>query len=266
MNRREFVAGSTAALAAAALTSVGEEAEAQQARGREYYELRVLTFASPETMSRYAGFVQNAYIPAAKRAGLGPVGLFSVADKPEERSLYLLISYPSLRAYATHEATLLADAEFKQAGAAVLDLPATDPPFTHEGCSLMRAFEGWPKLKPPKEAAANGERVFELRTYESHSRKANLKKIEMFNQGEIGIFDRGGFQPVFFGETLAGPQIPNLTYMVTYSSIADRGKYWEKFLADPEKARLFAIPEYADKLIVSKIRSVYLKPLPGSQI
>jgi hypothetical protein len=88
----------------------------------------------------------------------------------------------------------------------------------------------------------------------------------MFNAGEIGIFDRAGFQPVFFGETLAGPQIPNLTYMVTYPSVDERGKYWQKFLADPEKTRLFAIPEYADKLIVSKIRSVNLKPLPGSQI
>jgi len=40
----------------------------------------------------------------------------------------------------------------------------------------------------------------ELRTYESHSKKANLKKIEMFNTGEIAIFRRAGLSPVFFAK------------------------------------------------------------------
>jgi hypothetical protein len=132
--------------------------------------------------------------------------------------------------------------------------------------SLLHAFAGMPKLVAPTEAAGSRPRVFELRIYESHSRSANLKKIEMFNSGEIGIFQRAGFQPVFFGETLAGPQLPNLTYMVTYPAIDQRARFWAAFGADPEKQRLFAIPEYADKLIVSKIRSVFLKPLPGSQV
>jgi hypothetical protein len=266
MNRREFMAGSAAAAVATATVAAGSQAEAQQGGGRECYELKTLTFASREALNRYAAFVREALIPAAKRSGFGPVGLFGVADKPESLDLYVVTAYPNLRAYATAETRMLADAEFQKAGASVLDLPATDPPYARAESSLMMAFEGWPKLKPPKEAEKDGPRVFELRIYESHSRKANKKKIEMFNAGEIGIFDRAGFQPVFFGETLSGPQIPNLTYMVTYSSLAERGSYWQKFLADPEKARLFAIPEYADKLIVSKIRSVNLKPLAGSQI
>jgi hypothetical protein len=132
--------------------------------------------------------------------------------------------------------------------------------------ALMLAFESWPKLTPPKESANEQPRVFELRTYESHSRSANKKKIEMFNKGEAAIFARCGFQPVFFGETLAGPQVPNLTYMVTYPSIEARSGFWTAFGADPEKARLFAIPEYNDKLIVSKIHSTFLKPIAGSLI
>jgi hypothetical protein len=264
MNRRDFVAGAAASLAAAAAAQA--EAGAQRERGRQYYELRQIAFANADTMARYAGFLGESWAPAAKRAGVGPVGIFSAADKPDELMVYVLSAYPSVESYLSAESRMLADAEYTKSGAAVLDLPATDPPFAHAESSLMLAFEKWPMLKPPREAASNGPRVFELRTYESHSRKANRKKIETFNTGEIGIFDRAGFQPVFFGETLAGPQIPNLTYMVTYPSIPERGAFWQKFLADSEKTRLFAIPEYADKLIVSKIRSVYLKPLPGSQI
>jgi hypothetical protein len=264
MNRRTFVASSLAAVAASAV----EPALGQRNRpaGREYYEIKTLTFASEAARERYSQFMKDAFVPAAKRIGLGPVGGFTVDGKPEDLSMTILLSSPSLDALMGVEHRLLSDAEYLKAGAAVLDLPATDAPYTKSESSLLIAFAGHPRMQPPKEAAGNQPRVFELRTYESHSKKANLKKIEMFDQGETGIFQRAGFQPVFFGETLVGPQVPNLTYMVTYPAVAERDKFWKAFLADPEKARLFAIPEYNDKLIVSKIRSVYLRPTPWSQI
>ena len=47
-------------------------------------------------------------------------------------------------------------------------------------------------------------------TYYSKSAK---KKIEMFNEvGEIAIFKKTGLQPVFFGETIIGPKLPNHFY------------------------------------------------------
>ena len=63
-------------------------------------------------------------------------------------------------------------------------------------------------------------RILELRIYESHSTKAGQKKIEMFNEGgEIAIFRKTGLRPVFFGETLIGPLMPNLTYMPLKASM-----------------------------------------------
>jgi hypothetical protein len=82
--------------------------------------------------------------------------------------------------------------------------------------SLLAAFEGMPKMEVPAATAGNKPRIFELRTYESHSKKANKKKIEMFNKGEIAIFRRTGLQPVFFGETLIGTKMPNLTYLLVF--------------------------------------------------
>ena len=46
----------------------------------------------------------------------------------------------------------------------------------------------------------------------------------MFNDAEAGIFKRLGMQPVFFGETIVGSNMPNLTYMVTFDSLAAREK------------------------------------------
>jgi hypothetical protein len=263
MNRRTFVASSLATVAAAAVEpALGQRRQA----GREYYELRVMTFQSAEARDRYGKFMTEAFLPAAKRIGLGPIGAFTVDGKPEDLQLYQLSASSSIDALIGVFHRLSSDSEFQTAGKSFLDLPATDPPYSRLEISLMVAFAGHPRITLPKETAGSQPRVFELRTYESHSKKANLKKIEMFDQGETGIFERAGFQPVFFAETLAGPQVPNLTYMVTYPAANDRDRFWKAFLADPEKARLFAIPEYNDKLIVTKIRSVMLKPTSWSQI
>jgi hypothetical protein len=130
----------------------------------------------------------------------------------------------------------------------------------------MVAFEGMPKLEVPAAAAGNQPRLFELRTYESHSQKANLKKIEMFNVGEIAIFRRAGLQPVFFGETLIGARMPNLTYLLVYDNMAARDASWGKFGADPEWKKLSTTPGYTDPEIVSNISNVLLRPAAYSQI
>ena len=89
----------------------------------------------------------------------------------------------------------------------------------------------------------------------------------MFNKaGEIAIFRRCGMRPVFFGETMAGLRMPNLTYMLTFPSDDARKEAWNKFRADPEWLKLKVMPEYADKNIVSKIWNRVLKPASYSQI
>src|SRR6266566_2282530 len=107
---------------------------------------------------------------------------------------------------------------------------------------------------------------YELRTYESHSKKSNKKKIEMFNTGEIAIFRRTGLQPVFFGETLIGAKMPNLTYLLVFENMAAREKNWRTFAADPEWKKLSGTPGYTDAEIVSNISNIFLRPTAYSQI
>jgi len=261
MNRREFVA-----MPAALALATQESKSPPPISARECYDLQHYTFTTAEQMQRFTGFLTNAWLPAVRRLRGTIAGAFVVADKPDALSVYKISSGSNIGRCAEVEAAIREDKEYLAAGAAVLGLPATDPPYAHLESSLMLAFSSWPKLKTPKQAAAGEPRVFELRTYESHSKRANLKKIEMFDAGEAAMFARAGMQPVFFGETISGPQVPNLTYMLTYPDIESRGKFWKTWSDDPEKARLFAIPEYNDKLIVSKIHSTYLRPLAGSMI
>ena len=64
------------------------------------------------------------------------------------------------------------------------------------------------------------------------------------NEGEIPIFLKAGFWPVFFGDTLIGPQMPNLTYMIGFANLAERDKAWDAFRSAPETKVLFAQPKY----------------------
>ena len=115
-------------------------------------------------------------------------------------------------------------------------------------------------------SAANCSSVFELRTYESHSHKASKKKIELFNRNEIAIFRRTGLTPVFFGETLIGTKLPNLTYVLVFDDLAAREKNWDTFRADAEWKKLSSTPGYTDAEIVTNISNVFLRPTAYSQI
>lgn len=131
--------------------------------------------------------------------------------------------------------------------------------------SLLRAFDCMPSIAVPS-AGDRPARIFELRTYESNNAQAAQRKIRMFNEGEAEIFKRLGMAPVFFGETLVGRNLPNLTYMLSFESLAARDKLWSAFGADAAWQKLRAQPGYADAEIVSNISNSILRPLDFSPI
>ena len=269
MKRREFVKSSIAAPLVAgsmSLSSFGGGAQDGGGPRPEYYELRLYHLKRGPQVKRINDFFRDVALPAMTRNGLGPIGVFDVLTGPDSPTLYMLIPHKSLDSVATASARVNADAEYQKAGAGFINAPPTDPGYSRIESSLMVAFDGMPRLEVPAAAAGNKPRIFELRTYESHSKKANKKKIEMFHRGEIGIFRRSGLQPVFFGETLIGTKLPNLTYMVSFENLAAREKNWAAFAADPEWKKLSGLPEYTDSEIVSNITNMFLRPTAYSQI
>jgi hypothetical protein len=147
-----------------------------------------------------------------------------------------------------------------------LNAPATEPAFHRMESSLMIAFEKIPGITLPTATATNGPRVFELRTYESPSDQDHKRKVEMMQSGEEAIFAKAGFSQVFYSDTLIGPRLPNLTYMLSYESVAVRDKLWTAFANAPEWKAMQALPRYAFESIVSNITNVILTPAPYSQI
>ena len=257
MNRRHFLATScTAGLAALAST-----ATAADNTKRDYYELRKYIFDSQQQKDRIDAFLKNAAIPAYNKIGISPVGVFYPTEGFSPT--YVLLKHESPESFTTTTQRLLANSEFCTKGADVLDTPSSNPAYKRIESFLMKAFDQMTQLEIPSK---KDTRIFQLRTYESHSIKAGQKKIEMFNTAEIAIFRKVGLNPVFFGESLTGSLVPNLTYMLGFDDAEQQKQGWRKFGGDPDWRKIRAIPEYADKNIVSHITNIVLKPAPYSQI
>jgi hypothetical protein len=272
LKRRDFLAASVAAscaAGAAALPVAAAETGSGPAKPatREYYELRRYRLRRGPMTRRADDYFRDALVPALRRHGTGPVGVFNITVGPDSPTLYVLIPHPSIESFATLGVKLAADEAYQKAGAAFLNAPATDPSYVNLDIVLLRAFEGLPRLEVPAAAATNQPRVFELRTYRSHGEPAEMKKVEMFERGgEVAVFRRVGLQPVFFAQGLAGPELPSLTYLLTYPDLATREKNWNAFRNDPEWKKLSATPGYTDAEIVSSITNVILAPAAYSQV
>jgi hypothetical protein len=233
---------------------------------REYYELRRYHLRRGPKQKVFDDYLRQAWFPAMGRLGIGPIGAFQVAVGPDSPSVYLLIPYQSLEGFGSVMARLRDDAEYKKAASEAAEAPAADPVYQRVESSLLVAFSGMPKLEVPAQTKDSKPRLFELRIYESHNKRANLKKIEMFNEGEIAIFRRTGLTPVFFGETLIGSRLPNLTYLLVFDDPAGRDQAWRRFGGDPEWRKLSSTAGYTDPEIVTDITNVLLRPTAYSQI
>lgn len=265
MERRHFLAASVAASAFGIAGNVGAEAGGM-ASNREFYQIRRYSLLSGPQTKLTESYFSDALIPAVGRVGMGPVGAFRVDIGPETPVYYVLIPGASLQALAELDLRLVDDAAFLKAADPFWNATAVAPAFQRVESSLLAAFAGWPKLTPPASAATKGKRIFQLRTYESPSNGDHVRKVEMFHSGEFEIFLKAGFHPVFFGDTLIGSRMPNLTYMLSFADQAELDAKWNLFRDDPDWRKLSTSPRFASDQIVTNITNLILSPLGCSQI
>lgn len=267
MHRRHFLRSVTG-LGLLATGVQGDDITDPSGPDREYYELRRYTLPAGWHTGSYQEpihtFWKEVALPALNRAGIRPVGVFGPHTGGDSRILYVLLPHPLLESVVTLTSRLLADSEFNAAVHNILKDPPSLSACFHYSSALMRAFTGMPHLNVPRATAERKRRLFNMRTYEGHTPTASRKKIEMFNRGEIQIFQKVGMEPVFFGESLCGPHVPSLTYMVAYESYTHMESMGMTFWNDPEWVKMRERPEY--KNIVSKYRSLTLRPTGYSQI
>jgi hypothetical protein len=280
--RRNFLKSSLAASATAALAT-GISARAAQtspsAAARDYYELRAYRLKPNTSSAVLENYLEKALIPALNARGLANVGVFTevevdkkaVTAKPKigtptaPVAIWMLITHPSLESFTQISAELNTDATVQAAAPEFFRTPKSNPAYDRVDTWLLRAFAGMPKLAVPAFSKnKTPSRIFELRDYESHSEERAINKMAMFNDGEISLMQDLGMSPVFFGQALAGPNLPHLRYITCGPDLATHLGNWKKFGPDPRWVKMKDQPTYKDN--TSKNTARFIVPTAYSQI
>ena len=252
---------------AAGLAGLG--AKAQEATGpREWIQIKTYVCGNVAKREALVQVFDRALIPALNRQGIRKVGVFwSDAEVNDGNAAYetrvvVVIPHPDGASFAGMDDRLLADAQYMKDAAPLFSAPMNDPLYDSCSSALLRGFATCPQVRQVTDAP---ERLLQLRIYNSYTIERNAKKIAMFEGGgELAIFRTCGMEPVFFGQGLAGDQLPNLTYMLGFADKAAKETAWKTFVNHPDWKKLKADPQYKDT--ANKITNILLRPSKGSQL
>ena len=207
--------------------------------GRTLIEVRHYRLVDPDAAGKLAARLGEAVVQAR-----ADIGLYASDGDPS--SIVAITEHVDFDGLAATEALLATD---EQTPCETVDV------------SLLRLFAATPKIE---RRFSGNDRVYQLRIYEHPHSSAGETKIEMFETEEIEIFRRVGLNPVFFGQAIAGANLPNLTYLLGFDDAERRRQAWSTFVDDPAWKRLSSVPRYADARVIRRITNINLTPLPGS--
>ena len=237
------------------------------ANERTIFQLKVYTIDTKAQELRLDSFLKEAFIPAMHRAGISHVGVFKPAidDPLYGKRLVVLIPFKDIVQFENIEQVLRKDDAYQESGADYINAPHDDSPYLRIESILLRAFEDMPAYGIPEFNTPKSERIYELRSYQGATEKRYEKKVEMFNKGgEVKLFIDLGFQPIFFGEVISGPAMPNLMYLTTFENKPSQELHWESFQNSPVWKALKSDPQYENT--VSHIDKYMLVPAEYSDL
>lgn len=230
---------------------------------QQFYEVRIYKIYDIEKQQIADNYFRDALLPALNRQKIKNVGVFHNLKDENDHSIFVVIPFDNLEAFAHCNQKLGADTEYQEAGKTYLKREKGDEVFQRIESRLLKAFIDMPKMELADYSKNKTERLFELRLYESRTEEDARLKVEMFNTGETQLMRDVKMGPVFFGETLVGPDVPNLVYLLSAKSMEDHEAHWKAFKSSPEWDKMKALPKF--KGTVSKIKNWFLKPTDYSQ-
>ncbi len=239
----------------------------KSAAAKSFFELKIYHLKNNEQLTSVESFLKQAFVPALHKAGISTVGVFKPVanDTATDKKIYILVSYKTLDQFINLPEKLQKNAVYQQAASKYSNTPYDKPVYDRLETILMQAFEYMPGLGKPKLTGNKSDRIYELRSYESATEKTYKNKVKMFNQGgEVTLFDRLGFNTIFYADVISGSRMPNLMYMTSFENMASRDEHWKTFSDDPEWKKLSGMPEYQNN--VSKIDITFLKSTDYSDL
>lgn len=234
---------------------------------REFYEIKIYHVSTQLQQERVHKYLKEALLPALHKIGITKVGVFKPVetDTTFGKLIYLLIPFKSAEQHLELPQLLLKDSEYLTAGTDYLDATADNAPYNRIESIFLHAFTMFPESKVPNHTTPQAERIYELRSYESATEKIHLNKVQMFNDGgEVKLFEKLEFNPVFFAQVISGSHMPNLMYMTSFSNKAAREAHWDVFKSHPDWKKMSGLKEYQKNVSHSDI--LFLHPTDYSDL
>jgi hypothetical protein len=229
-------------------------------QSREFYQLKTYVLSTEQQVQTTDKFLKEAYLPALKKLGIKSIGVFkpklNTADTLTK--IIVVIPFKSINQFLELDDKLAKDKNYLQAGSEYLKANYKQPPYLRIESLLLKAFIEHPFLTLPVLDSPRAKRVYELRSYESATEAIHINKVDMFNAGgEVKLFNRLGFNAVFYGQVISGAKMPNLMYMTTFSNQESRDEHWKAFSGSPEWKELIAMEKYKNNISHMDISFLY---------
>lgn len=214
---------------------------------RDYYQIQVYHINGKAQEEKLDNYLRNAYLPALHRAGIQKVGVFKPieSDPNAGTCVYIWMPFKSLEQFDKILKTLGKDEEYQTRGSNFLGAPFDQAPFIRQESILLKAFKDAPKFFIPIYSTAPSQRIYELRSYEGPTENLFRQKVKMFNEeGEAKLFEKLGFNALFFAEVISGSTMPNLMYLTTFADMTSHDEHWKSFVDHPKWKKMSALEEY----------------------
>ncbi|OAB29188.1 NIPSNAP protein [Flavobacterium fryxellicola] len=222
-----------------------------KASTEEYYQIKTYILKTVQQEQTTDLYLKEAYLPGLKKLGIKNIGVFKplTNNKDTLKKIIVIIPFSSLEEFLKLDKKLAKDKSYMIAGAPYLNATQKQPPYLRIESVLLKAFSDHPLLKKPVLNSIRKNRVYELRSYESATETIYANKVDMFNDGgEIKLFDKLGFNAVFYGEVISGGKMPNLMYLTTFADKASREAHWNSFSEAPEWKEMSSLPKYQNNV------------------
>jgi len=247
LNRRHFT-GALAGLAAAQSARAADPAQRTK-----FYMMQTFQLRQGTQLARLNEWLSKAYLPQLSKIHNGPQIVLESLIAPHNPQLVLIVGYSSFEQIAAVHSKMDADKEVAAAFSKVERDP--EPLFDNQINALLEATPYSPEVVMQKH---DKPRLFELRTYHSPTWTQHGAVHERFAGPEIKVFHKCGIHPILYTSTIFGTNMPNLTYLIPFESLAAREKAWDAFAVDPDwiKARKESIDKGGQIVAVSDL-SIY---------
>ena len=226
------------------------------------YEMFTFRLEFGAQMGRLMSWFEKRAFPLFQKYRVGPIGMFSVQVGPVIPALVGFMPFRNLTEMSALRERLYADADWH---AAVAELESGDPVYYRRDSVLLRATS----FAPPLAATAPGStpnKLYELRIYESPTVRQLGYLHDRFAGGEIDIFHKSGIHPVLYADTMIGPNMPNMAYLIPFQNLAARDAAWAAFGSNPDWQKIRDESVKRGGEIVRNITNMFLSPLRFSML